>query len=117
MQNLSDAWEFQENEIMNAQDRLRSIRAKLAVVEGKMALAIMYAQFLLIQQHIPLTLQLMMSCCTMYSDAQKVVEEKQKRFDDARRALRLIRTACIVWPNSASEVLLAGSFDGWASQV
>jgi len=40
---LSDSWEFQENEIMNAQDKLRSIRAKLAVLEGKMALAIMYA--------------------------------------------------------------------------
>lgn len=29
---------------MNAQDRLRSLRAKLAVLEGKMALAIMYPQ-------------------------------------------------------------------------
>ena len=38
---LSDAWEFQENEIMNAQNKMRSIRAKLAVLEGKMALAIM----------------------------------------------------------------------------
>lgn len=46
-----------------------------------------------------------------------MVEEKQKRVDSARRALRLLRTACIVWPNSASEVLLAGSFDGWASKV
>ncbi|KAL5761879.1 hypothetical protein ACOSP7_018143 [Xanthoceras sorbifolium] len=90
LQKLSDAWEFQENEIMNAQDRLRSIRAKLAVLEGKMALAII--------------------------DAQKMVEEKQKRIDGARRALRLVRSACIVWPNSASEVLLVGSFDGWASQ-
>ncbi|KAI9168862.1 hypothetical protein LWI28_002987 [Acer negundo] len=87
---LSDALEFQENEIMNAQDRLRSIRAKLVVLEGKMALTII--------------------------DAQKMVEEKQKRIDEACRALRLIRTACIVWPNSASQVLLAGSFDGWVSQ-
>ena len=46
-----------------------------------------------------------------------MVEEKQKRIDDARRTLMLIRTVCIVWPNLASEVLLAGSFDGWASQV
>lgn len=38
---ISDAWEFQENEIMKAKDRLRSIRAKLAVLEGKMTLAIM----------------------------------------------------------------------------
>ena len=41
LRQLSDALEFQENEIMNAQGRLRSIRAKLAVLEGKMALAIM----------------------------------------------------------------------------
>ncbi|KAJ6903996.1 hypothetical protein NC651_021224 [Populus alba x Populus x berolinensis] len=87
---LSDSWEFQENEIMNAQDKLRSIRAKLAVLEGKMALAII--------------------------DAQKFVEEKQKRIDDASRALQLLRAACIVWPSSASEVFLSGSFDGWATQ-
>lgn len=41
---LSDAWEFQENEVINAQAKLRSLRAKLAVLDGKMALAIMYAQ-------------------------------------------------------------------------
>ncbi|EOY00193.1 5'-AMP-activated protein kinase-related, putative isoform 1 [Theobroma cacao] len=87
---LSDTWEFQENEIMNAQDKLRSIRARLTVLEGKMALAII--------------------------DARKTVEEKQNRIDDARRALQLLRTACVVWPNSASEVLLAGSFDGWATK-
>ncbi|KAF8390281.1 hypothetical protein HHK36_024806 [Tetracentron sinense] len=87
---LSDAWEFQETEIMNAQDNWRSTRAKLAVLEGKMALAVI--------------------------EAQKLVEEKQKRVDDARKALSLLRTACIVWPNSASEVLLSGSFDGWDSQ-
>ncbi|XP_031247414.1 protein PTST homolog 2, chloroplastic [Pistacia vera] len=90
LQKLSDAWEFQENEIMNGQYRLRSIRAKLAVLEGKMTLAMI--------------------------GAQKMIEEKQKRIDDARRDLRLIRTACIVWPNSASEVLLVGSFDGWSSK-
>ncbi|KAI3433076.1 AMPK1_CBM domain-containing protein [Psidium guajava] len=87
---LSDAWEFQENEIMNAKDKLRSMRAKLAVLEGKMSLAII--------------------------DVHKIAEEKQRRIDDARKALRLLRTACIVWPNSATEVLLAGSFDGWATQ-
>ncbi|POO00038.1 AMP-activated protein kinase, glycogen-binding domain containing protein [Trema orientale] len=90
LQKLSDAWEFQENEIINAHNILRSTRAKLAVLEGKMALAII--------------------------NAQKVVEEKQKRIDDARRASRLLRSSCIVWPSSASEVLLAGSFDGWATQ-
>ena len=45
------------------------------------------------------------------------MEEKQKRIDDARRALRLLYSTCIVWPNPASEVLLAGSFDGWATLV
>ncbi|KAJ6771299.1 PROTEIN PTST-like protein 3 CHLOROPLASTIC [Salix koriyanagi] len=87
---LSDALEFQENEIINAQDKLRSTRAKIAVSEGKIALAII--------------------------DAQKVVEEKQKRIDDVSRALQVLRTACIVWPGSASVVLLTGSFDGWAIQ-
>lgn len=38
---LSDALEFKENEVMNVQERLRSIRASLAVLEGRMALAIM----------------------------------------------------------------------------
>ncbi|XP_038892019.1 protein PTST homolog 2, chloroplastic [Benincasa hispida] len=87
---LSDAFEFQENEILNAKDKLRSIRAKIAVIEGKMALTII--------------------------DAQKVIEGKQKRINCARRALQLLRTACVVWPNSASEVLLVGSFDGWSTQ-
>ncbi|KAL6192715.1 hypothetical protein ACLB2K_033801 [Fragaria x ananassa] len=90
LRKLSDAWEFQENEIMHAQNKLRSTRAKLAVLEGKMAMAII--------------------------DVQKKVELKQKRVNDARRALRLLRTALIVWTNSASEVLLAGSYDGWATQ-
>lgn len=41
-----------------------------------------------------------------------------KKIDDARRALRLVHSTCVVWPNSAcSQVLLAGSFDGWATQV
>ncbi|GLT36991.1 hypothetical protein SLA2020_113350 [Shorea laevis] len=90
LQKLSDALEFQQNEILTAQGKLRSIRAKLAVLEGKMALSLI--------------------------NTQKTVEQKQKRIDDARRALRLLRTAYIVWPNSASEVLLAGSFDGWTTQ-
>ncbi|XP_010460226.1 PREDICTED: uncharacterized protein LOC104741138 [Camelina sativa] len=90
LENLSDDWEFKENEIMHAQTKLRSTRAKLAVLEGKMAMAII--------------------------DAQRIVREKQRRIDHARRALRLLRTASIVWPNSASEVLLTGSFDGWSTQ-
>ncbi|XP_027361317.1 protein PTST homolog 2, chloroplastic [Abrus precatorius] len=87
---LSDAWEFQENEIMNAQDRLRSIRAKLAVLEGKMALAIM--------------------------DAHKVVQEKQKKINNAQKALQILKTTSVVWPSNASEVLLTGSFDGWSTK-
>ncbi|XP_077239767.1 protein PTST homolog 2, chloroplastic-like isoform X2 [Tasmannia lanceolata] len=87
---LSDAWEFQQTEVMKARDKLRSTRAKLAVLEGKMAMEII--------------------------EAQKIVEEKQKRIDNAQKALHVLRTACIVWPNSASEVLLAGSFDGWTSK-
>ncbi|KFK44622.1 hypothetical protein AALP_AA1G282700 [Arabis alpina] len=90
LENLSDDWEFKENEIIYAQNKLRSTRAKLAVLEGKMAMAII--------------------------DAQRIVREKQKKIDHARRALRLLRTASIVWPNSASEVLLTGSFDGWSTQ-
>ncbi|XP_010551498.1 PREDICTED: uncharacterized protein LOC104822093 isoform X2 [Tarenaya hassleriana] len=90
LESLFDDWEFQENEIMSAQDNLRSTRAKLAVLEGKMAMAI--------------------------TDSQRIIREKQRRIDHARRALRLLRDAPIVWPNSASEVLLAGSFDGWSTQ-
>ncbi|KAK4423778.1 protein PTST2, chloroplastic [Sesamum alatum] len=66
LQKLSDAWEFQENKFMSAQDALRSIRSKLAVLQGKMTLAII--------------------------DAQKIVELKQKRIDTARKALQLLRT-------------------------
>ena len=120
---LSDAWEFQENEIMNAQGRLRSIRAKLSVLEGKMVLAIMYP---------PGTIQLM---CHIYidrsidylnldhftsfspRDAHKVVEENQKKINNAQKALQILKTTCVVWPNKASEVLLTGSFDGWSTKV
>ncbi|KAL3501322.1 hypothetical protein ACH5RR_035771 [Cinchona calisaya] len=90
LQILSDALEFQENGIMSSRERLRSIRAKLAVLEGKMTLAIM--------------------------DAEKILEEKQMRIGSACKTLELLRIACIVWPNSASEVLLAGSFDGWTTK-
>ncbi|XP_064938665.1 protein FLOURY ENDOSPERM 6, chloroplastic-like isoform X3 [Musa acuminata AAA Group] len=86
----SDAWEFQETEIVNARDKLQSVRAKLAVLEGNLSFKIM--------------------------EARKVMEERQKRIDAAQNALHLLRTAYIVWPNSSSEVLLAGSFDGWTGQ-
>lgn len=111
LQQLSDVWEFQENEIMKAEDKLRSIRSKLAVFEGKIALSVMYA--------FPLSVCLFVLYNTrcsqylVYSDTQKLVEEKQRRIDSARR----LRTTCIFWTHSASEVLLVGSFDGWTSQV
>ncbi|KAG6429666.1 hypothetical protein SASPL_107718 [Salvia splendens] len=90
LQSLSDAVEFQENEVMSAKQRLRSLRAKLAVLEGKITLAT--------------------------TEAQKIVEVKQKRIGDARKSLQLLRTTSIEWPNSAAQVLLAGSFDGWKTQ-
>uniref|UniRef100_A0A804KI54 AMP-activated protein kinase glycogen-binding domain-containing protein n=1 Tax=Musa acuminata subsp. malaccensis TaxID=214687 RepID=A0A804KI54_MUSAM len=86
----SDAWEFQETEIVNARDKLQSVRAKLAILEGNLSFKIM--------------------------EARKVMEERQKRIDAAQNALHLLRMAYIVWPNSASEVLLAGSFDGWTEK-
>lgn len=88
--NLSDDWEFQENEIMKARDKLRTIRARLAVLEGKVVLAKI--------------------------DTQKVIDEKKKRINNARKALKHLRSTCVIWPNSASEVFLTGSFDGWATQ-
>ncbi|XP_024991784.1 protein PTST homolog 2, chloroplastic-like [Cynara cardunculus var. scolymus] len=91
LQQLSDAWEFQENEHMKAEDKLRSIRAKLAVFEGKIALSVI--------------------------DTQKLVVEKQRRIDSARRTLQLLRTTSIFWTHSALEVILVGSFDGWTSQI
>ncbi|XP_047088260.1 protein FLOURY ENDOSPERM 6, chloroplastic-like [Lolium rigidum] len=87
---LSDDWEFEETKVMHAQEELRSIRAKIAVLEGKMALEII--------------------------EKNKIIEEKQMRLDEVEKALSELRTVCIVWPNPASEVLLTGSFDGWTSQ-
>lgn len=90
LQSLSDALEFQENEVMSAKEGLRSLRAKLAILEGKMTLAKI--------------------------NAQKRVEVKHRQIDDARKSLQLLRSTCIVWHNSATEVLLTGSFDGWTTQ-
>uniref|UniRef100_J3LRN9 AMP-activated protein kinase glycogen-binding domain-containing protein n=2 Tax=Oryza brachyantha TaxID=4533 RepID=J3LRN9_ORYBR len=87
---LSDDWEFEETKVMQAQEELRSIRAKIAVLEGRMALEII--------------------------EKNKIIEEKQRRLDEAEKALSELRTVYIVWSNPASEVLLTGSFDGWTSQ-
>ncbi|KAJ1691732.1 hypothetical protein LUZ63_015887 [Rhynchospora breviuscula] len=90
LDNISDDWEFRETDILKAKDEVRSLRAKLSVLEGKMALQII--------------------------EAQKLMEENQKRLDEAQRALCGLRNISVVWPNPASEVLLAGSFDGWTSK-
>ncbi|KAL5219201.1 hypothetical protein ABZP36_019885 [Zizania latifolia] len=87
---ISDDWEFEETKVMHAQEELRSIRAKIAVLEGKMALEII--------------------------EKNKIIEEKQRRLDEAEKALSELRTVYIVWSKPASEVLLTGSFDGWTNQ-
>jgi hypothetical protein len=48
LDDISDDWEFEETKVMQAQEELRSIRAKIAVLEGKMALEIMYAFTLIV---------------------------------------------------------------------
>ena len=50
-------------------------------------------------------------------ELQRNIEAKDKRLDEAMNVLKTMRTARIVWPNPAFEVFLAGSFDGWTSQV
>ncbi|KAF7052077.1 hypothetical protein CFC21_060231 [Triticum aestivum] len=87
---FSDDWEFEETKVMHAQEELRTIRAKIAVLEGKVALEII--------------------------EKNKIIEEKQTRLDEVEKALSELRTVSVVWPNPASEVLLTGSFDGWTSQ-
>ena len=67
---LSDDWEFEETKVMQAQEELRSIRAKIAVLEGKMALEII--------------------------EKNKIIEEKQRRLDEAEKALSELRTVYIV---------------------
>ncbi|KAJ1294121.1 hypothetical protein BS78_01G122000 [Paspalum vaginatum] len=90
LHDISDDWEFEETKVMQAQEELRSIRAKIAVLEGKMALEII--------------------------ERNKIIEDKQRRLDEVEKALSELRTVCIMWASPASEVLLVGSFDGWTSQ-
>jgi hypothetical protein len=45
------------------------------------------------------------------------MEESQKKLEEAQRVFVGLRNISVVWPNPASEVLLAGSFDGWTSKV
>ncbi|KAM0009218.1 hypothetical protein Hdeb2414_s0095g00791901 [Helianthus debilis subsp. tardiflorus] len=53
---------------------------------------------------------------SLSSDAQKLVKKKQMRTDGGCRNLQL-HNVCIIWHDSASEVLLVGSVDGWTTQV
>ena len=120
MGDISDDWEFEETKVMQAQEELRSIRAKIAVLEGKMALEIMYAlkinHLCFIFHLIPSNL-LYYTICVIISERNKIIEDKQRRLDEVQKALSELRTVCIMWANPASEVLLVGSFDGWTSQV
>ncbi|KAJ0679672.1 putative [Hydroxymethylglutaryl-CoA reductase (NADPH)] kinase [Helianthus annuus] len=77
------------NEDLNVNDRLKSVCAKLTVLERKLASSII--------------------------DAQKLVKKKQMRTDGGCRNLQL-HNVCIIWHDSASEVLLVGSVDGWTTQ-
>jgi hypothetical protein len=45
LDNLSDDWEFPETEILKNKDEVRSLRARISVLEGKTALQIMYGFF------------------------------------------------------------------------
>ncbi|KAG0548123.1 hypothetical protein BDA96_01G139600 [Sorghum bicolor] len=90
LDDISDDWEFEETKVMQAQEELRSIRAKIAVLEGKIALEII--------------------------ERNKIIEDKQRRLDEVEKALSELRTVCIMWANPASDVLVVGSFDGWTSQ-
>ena len=120
MGDISDDWEFEETKVMQAQEELRSIRAKIAVLEGKMALEIMYALKI---NHLCFIFHLIPSNLIYYniygiiSERNKIIEDKQRRLDEVQKALSELRTVCIMWANPASEVLLVGSFDGWTSQV
>ncbi|CAN1321243.1 Protein PTST homolog 2, chloroplastic [Linum perenne] len=87
---LYDDLEFRETEIMHHKDKLRSTRAKLAIMEGRMALAVI--------------------------DAQRLEEQKRKSASSARKALQFLSTVYLSWTNKATEVLVTGSFDGWATK-
>ncbi|KAI3744542.1 hypothetical protein L1987_57625 [Smallanthus sonchifolius] len=90
LQRFSVTWEFHENENLNVKDRLKTTCAELAVLEGKFTSSVI--------------------------DAQKKVKKKQRRTNAGCRSLQLLRYICIIWHDSASKVLLAGSVDGWTTQ-
>lgn len=58
-----------------------------------------------------------LSSRTYCREFKKDMEEKDKRIAEGMQVLKMLRTARIVWANPASEVFLAGSFDGWTSWV
>ncbi|KAI5079512.1 hypothetical protein GOP47_0004991 [Adiantum capillus-veneris] len=89
LEEVSDALEFCETEIMNKKRELRTARAQQTAFEGKLALELM--------------------------EFRKNMEEKDAQLERAREVLKTLRTARLVWPNPGREVFLAGSYDGWAS--
>ncbi|MCO5571900.1 hypothetical protein L7F22_025649 [Adiantum nelumboides] len=89
LEEVSDALEFCETEILNKRRELRTARAQQTALEGKLALELM--------------------------EFRRIMEEKDKQLERAMQVLRTLRTARIVWPNPGREVFLAGSYDGWAS--
>lgn len=90
-ESASDALEFRETELMRARRELRSTRAQLTALEGKLALELI--------------------------EARKGFEEKSKKLNETMNVLKRMCTVRVVWPNPASEVLLTGSFDGWTSRM
>lgn len=87
MHSLSDELEYKQTEIRIARDKLRSTRAKLAVLRGKMIM-----------------------------EEQKIMDIRMKGVNIGQKTSSQLRTVRINWPSSASEVMLAGSFDGWNNQ-
>eukprot|EP00250_Pteridium_aquilinum_P018286 c24023_g1_i3 orf=398-1153(-) len=89
LKEVSDSLEFCETEVMNKKRELRTARAQWTALEGKLALDLM--------------------------EFRRSLEEKDRLFEKTMHGLKMLRTVRIVWPNPASEVFLAGSYDGWTS--
>ncbi|MCO5597881.1 hypothetical protein L7F22_051966 [Adiantum nelumboides] len=89
LEEVSDALEYCETEIINKRRELRTAQAQQTALEGKLALEFM--------------------------EFRRTMEEKDKQLERAMQVLKTLRTARIVWPNPGREVFLAGSYDGWAS--
>ncbi|GBG77020.1 hypothetical protein CBR_g23347 [Chara braunii] len=86
----SDLLEFQEDDILEMQAAVRSTRAELASLEGRMA--------------------------TEIREAWRLLDEKEKQLEDMELAIGELRSVRIVWPSPAIDVELAGSFNGWTQR-